>query len=150
MKSEDVSELTKVLDHDRERIDALADRARFAAREYVANLERQEVQLDPDGATKLSTAYETGYLRGSTEAMEATNDTLDKLKQTFAVMNEERKREMTEMEQWREDRKGEIAEMAQLRQLSAVANEQARMREQELADLSARITALENTRKGRQ
>jgi hypothetical protein len=50
------------------------DRAKFAAREYVASIEREVVARDevlsPDYVESMSLAYESGYLRGSNDAYE--------------------------------------------------------------------------------
>jgi small-conductance mechanosensitive channel len=50
------------------------DRAKFAAREYVASIERGVVArgevLSPDYVESMSLAHESGYLRGSNDAYE--------------------------------------------------------------------------------
>lgn len=65
------------------------DRAKFAAREYVASIEREVVAggevLSPDYVESTSLAYESGYLRGSNDAYE---DLLKSLKELRADARE--------------------------------------------------------------
>ena len=58
---------------------AFSDRARFAAREFVADLLRQTgEQLCPDFVERLEFVYEMGYLRGGGEALKMFDAPLQK------------------------------------------------------------------------
>ena len=55
----------------------LTDRARFAAREHMASLRRKGAEFtDPDVASMAEASFESGYLRGATDAFSEAAETL--------------------------------------------------------------------------
>jgi hypothetical protein len=116
------------------------DRAKFAAREYVARVEREAgLPYAPDVRDQVTITYEIGYLRGANEAYDdlaKMRDELMRVARETGRLEGEHDRLLIEKEALRRETELILREKEALQQVAASRRE--------LDELMARIAALES------